>query len=633
MGKKENSKPKNKITLESLRKDMDNIMGLVENPDVNESAFIHKINAIKKNYSLYMKDEIVEETLSEEKLDKLTQIFIGNKYKDRKIFTPLNEVAEMIANQYLDFADQSTLDEETKKRLQEKASDIHEKVLGTRGTHSEKYPAKYLEEIIRKKAVKSKFPLDNSEILKILNDKINSPILDDEETKLLLENAFIKPILAYKKNRDLGNFRNVRILEVLKSYAQVYRYENDFESYEKYLRLGLDFEQFKGKAQYKEIEDALTRIPELKRKYEDSLNELNQNKSNVLHLDDTDKPDEGLVEIKLNAPANGDGTEEELDKFIEDLSIYPGFSKLFEDDQPISQKQPGPGGVKKHNILTNKEKIRNILLMLKKLKSNPRFKDAQISKCYVKKDIFEKIESESAEEKLKSFDEYIIFPIEGLDKEIFVLECFDPIKEGSLYITNKQCLTPVISMKRAIAKKFRNPKILDFVDHKSTGYVDALTDAVIGIYDEKNTGNRKVRPEQDFTNHLASRMRSTGPSTPPNNGAASNPSKKNSTGKSNPNNISNTPITQSKQIRDIVSSLGSLSLEELKNVLQNLRLETERLEAQNNINEKIIIQRAISIIIVRLQLYAKQRTRSEELQQLQEQIEKEEQDLMSIIPE
>lgn len=629
MKKNEIKRARNKITLGTLENDMRNIMELVENPDIEESDLLPKINAIKKNYLFYVKEEILRETLTERKLDKLSRIFIGDNYKDKKIFEPLNEIAEMVANQYLDFIEKNNLDEETTLRIRKKAFKIHAKVLGNKGTHSEKYSAKYLEEVIREKVANTNSPLDSSEILKILYDKINLQVYDDEASKLLLENAIIKPILAYKKKGNLNEFKNPEILEVLYSYAQVYRYENDFDSYEKYLRLGLEFEQFKEKVQYREINEALERIPELRKAYEERINQLNQNKEEVLKIGKNEEAKEELVEINLDNPAKGDGTEEELDKFIHDLSIYPGFSKLFEDDELLPERQPGNGGVKEHNILSNREKIKNILLMLNKLKSNSKFKDAQISKCYVKKDIFEKIESESDEEKLKSFDEYIIFPIEGLDKEIFVLECFDPIKEGSLYITNKQFLTPIISMKRSIVKKFRNPKIVDFVDHKSTGYVDDLTDAVIGVYEEKNTRNRKVRPETDFIDYLASRMRRSGNSSSPNNGSSD------TTGKNTSNKTAtkNVTIRDGNQIKEIVSSLGSLSLDELKDLLNKLKSETDILTEQNKNNERLIMRRIIKIIVVRLKLYEKQVERSEELKTILQEIEKEEKDLMSIFSE
>lgn len=566
-------KMKNHITLESLNADMKLLMEILPDPDVSEDTIISKVSSLKKCFVMYIQSEMNEGTLTKSKLDKLQKTFVDN-YKDTLPFDGINNIIERIGDQYLELAKSDDLSEEEKKDYKKEALSIHSKILGHNGTNPKRKSLEYLEKIIRLRA-NIKNPLDNRETLNILKEKMEDPLFIDENKEFVYD-AIIVPIDGYKQAGTLDTLKNSTILSVIKQYAKLYTYTDDYESYEKYLRLALELKQFNKTNLYHEIEEELTEIPTLIARREEQKKALDKHKfrlfSNEERIGETNFTRHTFSESFF-------GNENEIDKFIEELKMYPGFCELFENDEPCFERKPGDGETKPRNILSAREKIENIFLALTDLKRMKSFKDAAITRCYLRKDIFESAKTDTPQQKLDSFDDYIIFPVDGIDKEIFLLESFSSTEEGALFVTDKEHLSSIISKRRTLVK--RN-KEANFVYHSKTGYVPRLTDAIEDTY-------HGIIKNGDTLTFSKERLEAEG-----------------------------------KKLREILVNANSLTRSETEQFLDKLHTTAERFKKSKNKTEHDITKRIQ--ILLRANLYQKQSTYSKKL-------EKEREELLQLLPE
>lgn len=436
----------------NVTKQIKEFIELIQDPDVPEKEIISKSRAVKKSYSRHIKSLLLNGSLNKNNLDDLKKLIEIN-YKDLKLYPDFNEILEDIANQYLHIRDTSPSLDETSRPLTSAALNAHVLVLGNEGSHPENYSADYLTSVIRKKMDKN--GINNPEILHILQSiSKHLSTYQSEEFQKLANNTLILAIDSYFQTGK-PDLVNPKIITALSELANSYKAIGDISMYEAICEKALKLKKFEHTIEYQNlIKDR-----------------------NGINLQMA-----GFTEITL--PTGKDLDENErFNQFFHQLSLIPAFQSIFTQTSEGPRNIENPGATKEHFILDKSIKIKNIFRILEALKKKYSEMGIDITTCYIGKNSFLPPDPENPNNKINSFNDYVIFPLTETD--ISILESFSMQKEGALYTAHTKDLPQIVSTTRIKARALPN---VNFFPHTPNYKSDVIKDITQRIEDR----NKKI---------------------------------------------------------------------------------------------------------------------------------------------
>ena len=421
-----------------------------DDENVTETKLLQKSSAIKKDFKLYIKQLRMNGKLSENAIGPIVDVMLNN-YKDIKMFSHFNEILDEISTHYRDIERdyKEKGKEQEAQNIRKTILKIDSKILGNEGAHVDKrHSVEYLESVIRNKLDIN--GINNAEIMNIIFQKSADPFTDFEEYENLVNDIVISSVDSHLQTGE-PPIKISEILDVMREFALTYNAFGDEEKCKEILEKALELKQFEQTGEYRDLQAV----------YE----ELTRPKPEIEVIDDmsidTTLEEKGFSEIDLDGLEEIEDENVLFEKFVENLTLLPSFEKIFTESPPTGTRIIQNHGSKPFTVLPKEVKLRNIFKILQEVRKN--YPEVNITKCYVGKDTFKESDTEN---KIKSFDEYAIFPIDSTG--ISILESFCEDKAGAVYLINTDDISKVISTTRTNAKEFPG------VNHYSHGkaYVD-----------------------------------------------------------------------------------------------------------------------------------------------------------------
>ena len=421
-----------------------------DDENVTETKLFQKSSAIKKDFKLYIKELRMRGKLSENAIEPIVDVMLNN-YRDIKMFPHFNEILDEISTHYRDiekdYEDEGK--EQEAENIRKTILKIDSKILGNEGAHVDKrHSVEYLESVIRNKLDSN--GINNAEIMKIIFQKSADPFTDFEEYEKLVNDVVISGVDAHLKTGE-PPIKISEILDVMREFALTYNAFGDDEKCKEILEKALKLKQFEKTGEYRDLKAAYDEVTKPKPEIE-VINDMPI---------DTTLEEKGFSEIDLDGLEEIEDENVLFEKFVEKLTLLPAFEKIFAESQESGTRVIENHDSKPFTGLPREVKLRNIFKILQEVRKN--YPDVNITKCYVGKDTFRETDTEN---KIKSFDEYAIFPIDSTGMSI--LESFCEDKAGAVYLINTEDTSKVVSTTRTNAKGFPG------VNHYSHGkaYVD-----------------------------------------------------------------------------------------------------------------------------------------------------------------